>query len=99
MWIRSQNREVLVYADKLYISKENDKYTINFDTCDDSWYCLGTYKSKERAIEVLDDIQSFVENNYISVDDMPSHNNSVYPSYYPRCFTMTRKKFFKMPEE
>lgn len=57
MWIRSQNREVLVYADKLYISKENDKYTINFDTCDGSWYCLGTYKSKERAIEVLDEIQ------------------------------------------
>ena len=57
MWIRTQDKETLVKADKLYIDKNNNKYTINFDSCTDRWYILGTYKSKERAIEVLDEIQ------------------------------------------
>ena len=57
MWVRTQDKETLVKADKLYIDKNNNKYTINFDSCTDRWYILGTYKSKERAIEVLDEIQ------------------------------------------
>ena len=61
MWIRSQNKETLANADKLYIGKNNNKYTINFDTYIDGWYILGTYKSKERAIEVLDEIQTWIE--------------------------------------
>ena len=61
MWIRSQNKETLANADKLYIGKNNNKYTINFDTYIDGWYILGTYKSKERALEVLDEIQRLIE--------------------------------------
>ena len=61
MWIRSQNKETLANADKLYIGKNNNKYTINFDTYIDGWYILGTYKSKERALEVLDEIQTWIE--------------------------------------
>lgn len=61
MWIRTQNKETLANADKLYIGKNNNKYTINFDTYIDGWYILGTYKSKERAIEVLDEIQTWIE--------------------------------------
>ena len=57
MWVRTQNKETLVKADKLYIDKNNNKYTINFDSCTDRWYILGTYKSKERAIEVLDEVE------------------------------------------
>ena len=57
MWIRSQNKETLVNADKLLIDEKHNKYTINFDTFTDSWYVLGTYKSKERALEVLDEAQ------------------------------------------
>lgn len=57
MWVRTQDKETLVKADKLYIDKNNNKYTINFDSCTDRWYILGTYKSKERAIEVLDEVE------------------------------------------
>lgn len=60
MWVRTQDKETLVKADKLYIDKNNNKYTINFDSCTDRWYILGTYKSKERAIEVLDEIQKLL---------------------------------------
>ena len=41
----------------LRLRKNNNKYTINFDSCTDRWYILGTYKSKERAIEVLDEVE------------------------------------------
>lgn len=61
MWVRTQDKETLVKADKLYIDKNNNKYTINFDSCTDRWYILGTYKSKERALEVLDEIQTWIE--------------------------------------
>lgn len=60
MWVRTQDKETLVKADKLYIDKNNNKYTINFDSCTDRWYILGTYKSKERALEVLDEIQKLL---------------------------------------
>ena len=58
MWIRTQDKEVLVYANNFYIIKTRgeEKYEISyFDG--DSFVQLGFYKSKERAIEVLDEIQ------------------------------------------
>lgn len=61
MWIRIQNKEALVYANNFYIMKTNveEKYEISyFDG--DSFVKLGFYKSKERAIEVLDEIQNLL---------------------------------------
>lgn len=58
MWIRIQNKEALVYANNFYImkTKVEEKYEISyFDG--DSFVKLGFYKSKERALEVLDEIQ------------------------------------------
>ena len=58
MWIRIQDKEALVYANNFYIMKTRgeEKYEISyFDG--DSFVKLGFYKSKERAVEVLDEIQ------------------------------------------
>ena len=58
MWVRTQNKEALVYANNFYIMKTRgeEKYEISyFDG--DSFVKLGFYKSKERALEVLDEIQ------------------------------------------
>ena len=77
MWIRTQNKETLANADKLYIGKNNNKYTINFDTYIDGWYILGTYKSKERAIEVLDEIQTWIERYEANKNNLFS-GHSVY---------------------
>lgn len=58
MWIRTQDKEALVYANNFYIMKTRgeEKYEISyFDG--DSFVKLGFYKSKERALEVLDEIQ------------------------------------------
>ena len=61
MWIRTQDKESLVYANNFYIMKNRgeEKYEISyFDG--DSFVKLGFYKSKERAIEVLDEIQKLL---------------------------------------
>lgn len=58
LWIRSQDKDILVKVDSLLIDdNNNDIYTqcwvgVNLET-----YTLGKYKSKERALEVLDEIQ------------------------------------------
>ena len=63
MWIRIQNKEALVYANNFYImkTKVEEKYEISyFDG--DSFVKLGIYKSKERALEVLDEIHDEISN-------------------------------------
>ena len=103
MWIRSQDKGYLVKSPIIDIDiKKNEVYILDRTYAKEPFIgrILGVYKSKERALEVLDEIEAFIENNYISIDDMPSHNNSPYPNYCPTHFTtMTRKKVFKMPEE
>ena len=102
MWIRTQDKEILGSFKVFYID-ENMSDEIVIIGCDGhvhvndkvmSLFELGTYKSKERAIEVLDDIQCFLENNYES--DMPQHTNSLYPSYI---VCKTYKTVYQMPNE
>lgn len=68
MWIRSQDKEVLGKFDMLYID-ENMSDEIVITGCDGHVHVndkvlsaceLGTYKSKERALEVLDEIQKLL---------------------------------------
>ena len=66
MWIRSQDKKTLVKADKLIIGYDKDEKVYEIHNVYDS---LGTYKSKERAIEVLDEIQSCVNN--VNIYEMP----------------------------
>lgn len=59
LWIRSQNKEFLHNISFVYLSQEiNDNGTI--DICGNC-ITLGTYKSKERALEVLDEIQNILK--------------------------------------
>lgn len=99
LWIRSQSKGLhqIIGINEPHIQKDC-VVLIGYNNY--KYIELGSYKSKERAVEVLDEIQSFLENNYISIDDMPSHSNSPYPGYYPtHISTMYRKKVFEMPKE
>jgi len=71
LWIRSQDRkELYIIKDKLYLAKGDlvqtsitpyeteQHYEIRYNFKND---ILGEYKSKERALEVLDEIQEFIE--------------------------------------
>ena len=98
MWIRLQNKEALVYANNFYIMKTRveEKYEISyFDG--DSFVKLGFYKSKERALEVLDEIQAYLENNYLSINDMPQHNNGLIANGIV-LFPNNTQKVYQMPE-
>lgn len=85
MWIRTQDKEALIYANNFYIMKTRgeEKYEISyFDG--DSFVKLGFYKSKERAIEVLDEIQNKIEGKRVLIDAYGAikikkkDNNKVY---------------------
>ena len=59
LWIRSQDKERLMKINSLNYVEYNDNYVINgygTNECDN--YDLGLYKTKERALEVLDEIQT-----------------------------------------
>ena len=75
LWIRSQDKEDLIKVDNLglaYREKYNFMEKIgdidNYCICqfvDDYHVKLGTYKTKERAIKVLDEIQNILKPKYI----------------------------------
>ena len=64
MWIRTQDREMLMNCNAVGIGLEDDKSIYS------NGYVLGTYSSKERALEVLDGIQYALDSE-LAVFEMP----------------------------
>lgn len=61
LWIRSQDREnLLKINNRLFIREIADVgYSIENDLCiDDGFISLGIYETRDRALEVLDEIQN-----------------------------------------
>lgn len=77
LWIRTQNRENTVKIINGYGLKYNDKKTIianyqpDFTDKYDGYYdVLGTYETKERALEVLDEIQDvIISSSYMEINE------------------------------
>ena len=67
LWIRSQDKMNLVKVNQININYQNNNqiianYIPDFVGTQGEYYeYLGTYKTKERAIEVLDEIQSLLQ--------------------------------------
>lgn len=64
LWIRSQDRETLIKTENISIDNEN--YIIGNLISDDNksicdYWRLGHYYTKERALEVLDEIQNVLK--------------------------------------
>lgn len=57
IWIRSQDKRNLIKADELNIYEFEDFTSIGRDVLDS----FGRYGTKERAIEILDDIEKHIE--------------------------------------
>lgn len=56
LWVRSQDRDYLEKVEKIYFWKNSfGQYQIESNGSE-----LGTYKTKERALEVLDEIEHFI---------------------------------------
>lgn len=66
LWIRSQKNEKLRQG----LFKVNEIELGDYDNdmnclVINNLYCVGIYKTKERAIEVLDEIQDLLQNAYV----------------------------------
>ena len=77
LWIRSQDREKLCKVHDLCIREnQNENNQTNYVIQD--IYTMGTYKTKERALEVLDEIQNIlkpiIKINYEYDDSLPIMN-------------------------
>ena len=64
MWIRTQDREMLMDCNAVGIGLEDDKSIYS------NGYVLGTYSSKEQALKVLDNIQYALDSE-LAVFEMP----------------------------
>lgn len=71
LWIRSQDKTQLLKVIGLYYDYQKEKHHITCITENDySW--IGIYKTKERALEVLDEIQKTIINNEVIRIIMPN---------------------------
>ncbi len=63
LWIRSQDRETLMIIHTLTLATDELGTIIGYGIDGKIKVSLGTYKTKERALEVLDEIQERVDFN------------------------------------
>lgn len=63
LWVRSQDRECLTNISNIQYIYKNNMHGLG--TYYDNLKILGTYKTKERAIEVLNEIQDLLQNVYV----------------------------------
>ena len=61
MWIRTQNKEDLIKCQKISIIGPGKDVYLLVELTNDNYIELGIYKSRERALEVLDEIQTWIE--------------------------------------
>ena len=59
LWVRSQDKRILQKVDNIFLDADYEDKRIS--TYDGDNVELGTYKTKERALEVLDEIQSLLQ--------------------------------------
>ena len=65
LWIRSQDKKLLMKSTELRYNQKKENHSIlAYDTKGD-YRLLGIYKSKERALEILDEIQDLLQNAYV----------------------------------
>ena len=70
LWVRSQDKKRLMKVNGLDYVEFGNAYIINgygTNECDN--YDIGIYETKERALEVLDAIQTLIEEYYDCLDN------------------------------
>ena len=62
MWIRTQNKEDLIKCQKISIIGPGKDVYLLIELTNDNYIELGIYKSRERALEVLDELHDEISN-------------------------------------
>jgi hypothetical protein len=92
LWVRSQDKLALTKVNSIGI--EYDKKLVGYGNI-----CvkLGEYKTKERALEVLDEIQSRITRNEALKTMMPSV--STLKGYEEKFGELFKEMIYEMPED
>lgn len=71
LWIRSQDRELLVKTKgfELQYTRYDEGCQI-FAVWQNNYQCVGKYKTKGRALEILDEISTKIRNSYLVKNHM-----------------------------
>lgn len=85
LWVRSQDRMNLVKIRQISLNYQNNKQIIAnyipdfYPNSGDYYELLGTYSTKERALEVLDEIQSLLQPIIKYKPIVQEEPNTLYP--------------------
>ena len=80
LWIRSQDKMNLVKIKQINVNYRDSRQIIAnympemYENSGEYYELLGTYKTKERALEVLDEIQAYINSDVmfnLNVFEMP----------------------------
>lgn len=73
LWIRSQDKEALMKVNNgvLYHQTEDMRDCIVINESPSYYHIIGAYKTKERALEVLDEIQNLLQPKIIYTQKEP----------------------------
>ena len=86
LWIRSQDKKDLIKATSICMTKEDyDNIGIFVNGC-----LVGLYKSTQRALEVLDEIQQVINNNGVENEEYDKISG---------CYYIAKKNTYEMPKE
>lgn len=66
LWIRSQDKKMLIKNDALAVEPSGQ-----YEVITNGFNILGKYQSEKRALEVLDEIQTYISEKFAEVYDMP----------------------------
>ena len=105
LWVRSQDKKILQKVNKLYATTYSEEagygiYYLRYDDLEDIDDCdvpLGFYKSKERALEVLDEIQNSIL-GILTLEDIEAQEIKKYTGR-ATFSKITKQLVYIMPEE
>ena len=102
LWIRSQDREVLMLINTITIASDELGVIIGYGIDKTMKVNLATYKTKERALEVLDEIQKLLTPKIIikNIDNSVKIDNLVHianPTY--ETIEQLNTYVYEMPKE
>ena len=93
LWIRSQDKKKLVKVDELKMETVKDGNTFIYSHATD----LGTYETKERALEVLNEIQSIIRGKFATFIDTKLSLKSFEPKEIQNL--LEQMAVYEMPEK
>lgn len=106
LWIRSQDKMNLVKVRQVGVNYQNNKQIIAnytpelYENSGEFVELLGTYKTKERALEVLDEINNIKFYKYMASLDWNSFVSSIYEkTIKEQKLLLSMMNTYQMPKE